>query len=479
MKNLDSLVAQRLTRYYIAALTAVGLLSLSGQILVQYSFSKQLDDSRVINIAGRQRMLSQRLTKQAVLFVSQQSNLSERLSDFGERLEIWRQCHEGLRNGQLIFGKSVVVPQNSAKLDTMFRQIEPSFRSLYAGFGQIEQAINGIQAIDPKMITSILKHEQDFLNQMDAIVFQYDTETKQRVDRVRNIDFMITVITFVVLLLEGLFVFRPIVEHTQGVIWRLMKSETDLQQSNESLQRTQETLLRTTEEKYQLQLAEETIRTGALLEGQERERGRLSREIHDGIGQMLTALKLHTEKLGSTGFATEKQQKNYEELRRLVIETIEATRSVSFNLMPSVLSDFGVEAAIRLLAEQAEKSSGVPVLFEPEIHSRRFSGPIEIGLYRVTQEALHNAIKHAKAQEITIGLFLKNNTLQLVVSDNGVGFKTTKSKKSPMKHENWGSGLNNMRTRVRLLGGECTISSKIGTGTKISVTLPITDETIG
>lgn len=476
MKNLDSQVAQRLTRYYIAALTAVGLLSLSGQILVQYSFSKQLDDSRVINIAGRQRMLSQRLTKQALLFMSKQSNTTEGLSDFGERLEIWRQCHEGLRNGQLVFGKSVVVPQNSAKLDTMFRQIEPSFRALYAGFGQIEQAINGIQGTNHVVISSILKHEQGFLNQMDAIVFQYDTETKQRVDQVRNIDFMITVITFVVLLLEGLFVFRPIVEHTQGVIWRLMKSETDLQQSNESLKSTQETLLKTTEEKYQLQLAEETIRTGALLEGQERERGRLSREIHDGIGQMLTALKLHTEKLGSTGFATEKQQKNYEELRRLVIETIEATRSVSFNLMPSVLSDFGVEAAIRLLAEQTMKSSGIPVRFDLKIPSLRFSEPIEIGLYRVTQEALHNAVKHAKAQEITIGLSLKNNTLSLIISDSGIGFKTTKTTTKP---ENWGSGLNNMRTRVRLLGGECTISSKIGTGTKISVTLPITEYTIG
>ncbi|MFN8353893.1 MAG: histidine kinase [Spirosomataceae bacterium] len=478
MENLDSQVAKRLTRYYIAALTAVGILSLSGQILVQSSFSSLLDDSRVINIAGRQRMLSQRLTKRLLLFFQHSDlRISSELSDFEPQLELWRQCHNGLRDGQLPVGKSLIHPQNSQRLNDMFVQLEPSFQALYTDFATTERAINGLQAAPSPLqdwLQQVLKHEQAFLKQMDAIVFQYDIETKQRVDRVRNIEFMITVVTFIVLFLEGLFVFRPIVTYTQAIIKRLVKSEADLQESNESLRHTQESLVKTTEEKFQLQMAEDTIRTGALLEGQERERGRISREIHDGIGQMLTALKLHTEKLGSVGFVNEKQQRNYEELRRLVSETIEATRNVSFNLMPSVLSDFGVVAALRLLCEQTQKTVGIEVKLHANLPLKRLAEPTEIGIYRITQEALTNSLKHADATQIIITLEQQGPIILLKIQDDGKGFSLRKIQAQP-KQELSGNGLNNIRTRARLLGGECKILAKHGKGTQISVKLPVTE----
>jgi signal transduction histidine kinase len=474
--TLDAQVSRRLTRYYILALTAVALLTLSGQVVIQYSLSDVLDDARVINIAGRQRMLSQRLTKRAILLSRPDIYLpgvEAYAHDFDEILALWKTCHEGLKNGQLHQENQTIHVRVSPATAAMFRQLDPHFSAMFGGFRQLADRLRRNQSAGNDALRQVLVHERDFLRLMDAIVFEYDRETKQRVDRVRNIEFTLAVITFAVLFLEGLFVFRPVVAHTGRVIQRLIHSEASLQTANnrlsfanQSLLQTQEALLRTAEEKYLLEQKETKTRSGSLLEGQEEERRRLARELHDGIGQMLTGLKLHTEQLGSAAF-TEKQRRTYDELRHLLHETIESTRTVAYNLMPSVLSDFGVAAALRLLAEQTAKSSGIPVEFSgPE--TLRLTDSVETGLYRIAQEALHNAVKHAGAKHITLGLERRTNTILLTIEDDGQGFDTRRKRGKGL-----GSGLRNMHTRAELLDGSLKISSEPGRGTRVLAKLPV------
>lgn len=475
--TLDAQVSRRLTRYYILALTAVALLTLAGQAVIQYSLGDVLDDARVINIAGRQRMLSQRLTKRAILLTRPEIYLpgaEAYARDFDDLLALWKTCHEGLKNGRLRQDDQTLRVRVSPTTAALFRQLDPHFAAMFAGFQRLgETRRRGQPPGNEATLRAVLAHERDFLRLMDDIVFQYDRETKQRVDRVRNIEFTLAVVTFVVLFLEGLFVFRPVVEHTSRVVQRLTQSEASLQTANDrlsftnqSLLQTQEALLRTAEEKHLLEQKEAKTRSGSLLEGQEEERRRLARELHDGIGQMLTGLKLHTEQLGSAPF-TEKQRRTYDELRRLLHETIDSTRTVAYNLMPSVLSDFGVAAALRLLAEQTAKSSGIAVEFSGT-EPLRLDDSVETGLYRIAQEALHNAVKHAGAGRIVLGLERKHGAVLLTIEDDGRGFDARRKRGKSL-----GSGLRNMRTRAELLDGSLKISSEPDRGTRVLVKLPV------
>ena len=225
-----------------------------------------------------------------------------------------------------------------------------------------------------------------------------------------------------------------------------------------------------------MQRAEDTVRSAALLEGQEEERRRFARELHDGIGQMLTGLKLQAGKLKKGEFPDEKQRLRFEELCNTIQDIIRTTRQISHNLMPSVLGDFGLEATLQLLAEQTAQSSGLAVTFEGSGSDKRLSPPVEIGLYRIAQEALNNAIKYADAQVVRVKLQRVKTTVTLVVEDDGKGFQvgnnTAKDKSVSLTN-----GLDNMRTRARLLNGDLTITSKPKKGTRVMVKLHLSDST--
>ncbi|WP_460914570.1 ATP-binding protein [Spirosoma areae] len=491
MKQLDQQVARRLTRFYVIALTVVAVLSLSGLLFIKRTLQNHYDDSRVVNVAGRQRMLSQRLTKLALLRMEGLS-AADTVS-FDSLLHTWSESHIQLRTGRLQMEKPYTV-RKSPRLDSMFTHIEPVFQSIYQGFTHINSA-NTLLAEKKDALGVILRDEVSFLQQMNDIVFQFDTESFEQVEHLERIEWLLTVATVLTLLVEGLFIFRPVVAHTKTIIRRLAKSENSLQQVNNRLEitnraleatneslafanrkllDTQQELVRTTEEKYQLKLAEDLVRSAALLEGQEEERRRFARELHDGIGQMLTGLKLHAEKLKSMSLADEKQRQRFAELCELIADIIQTTRQVSYNLMPSTLSDFGLGATLQLLAEQTSRSSGITIVFEGNRDSARVSPAMEIGLYRIAQEALNNAVKYAEAQAIRIELTQENHTLSLSVEDDGRGFtlKTNRQNQNPVSVVN---GLENMRTRARLLNGDLTITSKPKKGTAVRVCVQLPD----
>lgn len=481
MQNLDKQVSQRLTRLYLVALTVVALLSLFGQGLIQKSLNESSDDSHVVNLAGRQRMLSQRLCKMAIILTNENlfsDEVKYYVNDFNDVLNLWTKCHYGLKNGKLVLDKTFIV-KNSAEIQKTFSKIEPIFKIISENAKLISEKKQPEN--NREILKNMLTNERKFLKLMDDIVFQYDAEAQARVQKVKQIELILFCFTICVLILEAFLIFTPLVKYVQDIILRITESEDELQfknqqlnETNDKLLSTQKDLLKTTQEKYDLLRQEDNIRSTSLIEGQEEERKRLARELHDGIGQMLTGLKLDSEQLKSLPFVNEKQRKSFEEHQKLIDETIEATRTVSFNLMPSVLSDFGLPSAIRLLIERTAKSVGLNASFNDSTDNIDIPNKIENNLYRITQEALNNIVKHAKAQKIAINLSNeKSKAITLSIIDDGKGFDMKKIKKNKLT----GNGIGNLQTRVRLLNGTIKIESEPNKGTSIFVKIPLKENT--
>jgi signal transduction histidine kinase len=487
LQAIDKQIFNRLTRLYLFALTAVAILSFCGQLVIQLFLNDLLEDAHVVNIAGRQRMLSQKLSKTAAILCNPEifnSNSNGYLQDSSNRnelaatTELWRKSHLGLMNGKLEAEKFLEV-KNSPKISKLFQELNPIFITIYDNSKILTDSKNISKIIQKEALSKILANESKFLKLMNNIVTEYDIEAQKRVSKTKKIELLIFSLLFFVLLIEGFFIFKPIAYNIRLVIRKLAESESKLQTANQDLRFSNQTILDTrkellaaTQEKYKLQLAEEKIRSSSLVEGQELERKRLAQELHDGIGQMLTGIKLQAEHLKSFSNVSEKQGKSYQDLQALINETIEATRTVSFNLAPSVLNDFGLSAAIRILAEQSAKAGNIKIEFEANL-AKRLPENIEIGLYRITQEAINNAIKHAFAGTINIKLSEGKNT-QLSIVDNGVGFDVSKIRTNI--NLAGGSGINNMYSRTQLLNGKFKIESAKKKGTKITVTIPKNDD---
>ncbi|MFQ3597360.1 MAG: ATP-binding protein [Chloroherpetonaceae bacterium] len=207
---------------------------------------------------------------------------------------------------------------------------------------------------------------------------------------------------------------------------------------------------------------ERALRTALLLEGEESERNRISRELHDGLGQILTAIKFQAQSLPPS----EKR----DELLMLLDDAIDEVRQLSYNLMPRVLMDFGLNAALQKLVSQTAKRTDTTLHFTSALDSeRRFDERLEIGIFRIAQEAMNNALKYADASAIHLSLDERANKIYFLFSDNGKGFTFNR-----LAHQN---GLRNMQERAKLLGGTCTIDTHPNQGTTIEVTLPTLDRT--
>lgn len=196
----------------------------------------------------------------------------------------------------------------------------------------------------------------------------------------------------------------------------------------------------------------------SILNGEEKERSRLSKELHDGLGPLLTTLRLNIQ-------AMDVESKKKESLLELLDGTIGEVRRMSNNLMPSVLVDFGAGEAIGNLVEQIRNHTGLPIRYKNDMTAEStIDDSIHIVLYRVAQEAINNAIKHAGATEIKVSLSEFDDHVGFFISDNGKGFDPDE----PVV----GNGLRNMRERVKLVNGTFDMSTS-AKGTTIEVEIPI------
>ncbi len=209
---------------------------------------------------------------------------------------------------------------------------------------------------------------------------------------------------------------------------------------------------------------------GLIIHGQEKERQRISKELHDGLSQMLTAARLNLEVI-DTSHSLEshtQQQKVKDILHQLVIEV----KRLSNNLMPTVIADFGLVYAIENLIKLIPKTIKVKFEYNNEIENVQLDTNIQISVYRIVQESLNNSIKYSNADLIHIFLGIsENNELILEVKDDGLGFEIDKINNidEPLPF----NGLNNMKERAELINAHFEITSVPNKGTLICVVIPL------
>jgi signal transduction histidine kinase len=210
---------------------------------------------------------------------------------------------------------------------------------------------------------------------------------------------------------------------------------------------------------------EKSQRIRSVLDGQEIERQRLSRELHDGLGQSLIAIKLRLESLDSD--ADPEAQQIIDNIRKSFNRLIDEVRRISNNLMPAALHEFGLENALRNHCEELSAQTNINLRFSNNGNPVVMSRKTKTYLYRIAQEALNNVVKHAKASQVKVSLHKEAGSVQLIVEDNGRGINQEESCKGK------GNGLYNMRERVNLLHGTMEIKTAAGKGTAISIHLPL------
>ena len=211
-----------------------------------------------------------------------------------------------------------------------------------------------------------------------------------------------------------------------------------------------------------------------LLTAQESERKRIALELHDGIGQMLTAIKFKVESIleeKGTGKARTKE-KSFEAIIPMVRETVEEVRRMQMDLRPSTLDDLGVLATLAWFCREYQKIySHIHIEKEIGLQENEISVPRKVVIYRLTQEAMNNIAKHSQANLVRLSLTKKENDIELVIRDNGMGFDLEEVL-SPERSKR-GLGLASMRERIELSGGTFALDSTVGKGTTIRASWPL------
>jgi signal transduction histidine kinase len=212
-----------------------------------------------------------------------------------------------------------------------------------------------------------------------------------------------------------------------------------------------------------------------LVNAQEEERRRISRELHDELGQALTALKINLDvarRLLPVD-ASSKLRQSIHEASSLAVQTLETARNLSLELHPAMLDDLGLVSALRWEVDRYEQRTGQSVHFKADVDEVVLRSELEITIYRIVTEALTNVARHARADVVSVSLGIADHQVVIEIEDNGVGFDATKWFSSPAERQSL--GLVGMRERAELLGGQLEVISAPGCGTKIWVQLPIGD----
>jgi signal transduction histidine kinase len=194
----------------------------------------------------------------------------------------------------------------------------------------------------------------------------------------------------------------------------------------------------------------------AVFDAQESERKRLAEDLHDSVGQVLSAIKLNLHRLDKN-CVSESSQPLLAETRKLADECIVEIRNIIQNVLPPVLTDYGLLEALEGLCVKIEQITNVKVELKKRVDSIRFAPGIELAFYRIAQELFSNAIKHSGATIIHLTLTNDGGYLVMEFKDNGKGFN--------INHIKRGFGLKNLQSRVQLINGEINIYTKPQNGT--------------
>ena len=199
-------------------------------------------------------------------------------------------------------------------------------------------------------------------------------------------------------------------------------------------------------------------RLEALIEGEEKERGRIARDLHDGIVQDLTAIKLRL----NTG------HNNDEQLKAVIADidrSAKEVRDIAYQMMPVALREYGLVAALEHLLQKSLVPDNIRFEFEAVNIDERLPEKIEICLYRLTQELINNVIKHSGASLISLVVSKYQDAITLVMEDNGAGFNENEIKK--------GIGMNSLASRLEMVDGSLKFEAVEGSGTMAIIKIPL------
>ena len=597
--SLDQHTFIKLRKLYILALTAIALSVIISQLFIGKFLEEQEGDSKLINISGRQRMLSQKLTKESLLLLETES-INERkkiVQNLEESLTRWTHSHEVLKHGSDSLN---IASAQSDEIEEKFSEIQPYYERIRAASQNLLLKIDenpGRPVEDfSAEITEIKENEADFLGLMEAIVNQYDEEAHTRVEQLQNLELFLTIFTLSILLLEFFFIFLPTAKGVKNNIKNLMhaesravkmardadaiseareksvkelralgqamdqillfaritpngdvlhigdrfsklfqykkfnmetkfseilspkeneqlnieklisahkrsgwqgevkattkdkkdiwlelsivpfqpeKDKTELTIIGVDITKNKEAQLKIeelTRKSYEEKMRQQGLIAKKIIENQENEQNRIAKDIHDGIGQMLTGLKYNLESIDFK--YPEKAESKIESLKELSTRIIQGVRAATFNLTPPELTDHGIVPALQKLTEELSKLTGKNIiLFNKTGFSQRLGNITEINLYRITQEAVNNAIKYAESTHIIVSVSHSKEILSISIEDNGKGFdqESIASEKSG----NRGMGLTFMKERVKFIDSRLFINSSPGEGTRVTLNLPL------
>jgi signal transduction histidine kinase len=207
--------------------------------------------------------------------------------------------------------------------------------------------------------------------------------------------------------------------------------------------------------------------TSAVLQAEEGERQRIAKDLHDGVGQLMSAAKMNLNAYRSeTRFESAGQQKSFDRVIALIDESCTEVRSVSHNLMPNALLKRSLASAIREFISQLDQRQLAVNLYTEGL-DQRLGQDIEAVLYRVIQECVNNVIRHAGASALDISILKDDKELTATIEDNGKGFDAGREGAED------GIGLKNIRARIQYLKGTVEWDSAPGRGTLVAIYLPL------
>jgi len=213
----------------------------------------------------------------------------------------------------------------------------------------------------------------------------------------------------------------------------------------------------------QLEKDKQLMTVDAMLKGQEEERSRLARELHDGLGGMLSGVKYSLNNMKDNLIVTPDNMAVFERSLDMIDTSIKELRRVAHNMMPEMLVKFGLDEALKEYTNSIAATKLLRVKYQSFGMQDRIESSSEIIVYRIVQELLNNVLKHASASEVLVQLIREQNRLNVLVEDNGKGFDPA------ILENNRGAGWTNIRSRVDYLKGHLDIHSDIGKGTSVSI----------
>jgi two-component system, NarL family, sensor kinase len=217
----------------------------------------------------------------------------------------------------------------------------------------------------------------------------------------------------------------------------------------------------------ELEKDKQLLAIDAMLQGQEEERSRIAKDLHDGLGGMLSGTKLSFVNMKENLVLTPENAKQFDKSLSMLDNTIADLRKVAHNLMPEALVKFGLQEAVRDFCNSVQSSTNLKVVYQPLGDNRKLSNTAEVFTYRIVQELVNNAVKHANATQIIVQLTTNNNKVGIAVEDNGKGFDANALANSK------GAGMDNIKYRVQYFNGTIDTVTSAGNGTSVNIELSV------